>query len=194
MRMTTKLADMVAAILSAPGLARINFTVGRVSVSHADFARVAKAISKGLIPVVLNKGNADSGSYNPATDIFKIPDDDLTKPDVRAVIVHEAVHAINDLRGKRLVRIEDETAAYLAHFMYLRMFDPRFSGGEIPEADGSSNTDFVRLALQMARQLLDRFSVTESQVADLQDMIVLLPTYGNSRVKIIRHNGLKRRF
>lgn len=188
------LAKTVAGILQDPLMAKVmNFTVCRISVSYLDLCRVAQAILTSRITVKLNKG-LTSGGYDNVKDTFNAPDDDLTTPAARAVVVHEGVHAANDMAGKKLIRIDDETAGYVSHFIYLRVFDPRFSGGEMPAADGTPTNDMIRKLLGVANQIIGGFPVTSGQIDNIQSLIMLLPGYANARTMTIRHNGLKRRF
>jgi hypothetical protein len=186
------LKETVAGILTDPLLVRvINFTVCGISISYADLCGVAKAILNGGITVYA-KGNG-SGGYDNVRDTLRVPADELISPAAKAVVVHEAVHAVNDLNGRSLIRIADETAGYVAHFLYLRAFDPRFAGGALPASDGSDRTEMMRLLLLAADQLMLGKPLSVAQVSDIQDLIVKLRGYENSRHKVIHHDGLRKR-
>jgi hypothetical protein len=116
--------------LSDPNLLQIDFWVG--GVLHVDsygFEWVREMIYEDDIKVVegTNKDNAYYNSRkNRLTTQNVSPPPDLG---ARALLVHECVHAIVDVRGFKVTTLSNEVAAYLAQFTYHRLGDPNVTVG-----------------------------------------------------------------
>jgi len=116
-------------VLKSTSVQRIDFTLAGIRVDASGFQLVASSVFNGIaglgigVEVVeLRKGMA--AAYDPDRRVIKFPRADYgLNLDDRAVIVHECVHAMNDLRahivytpnGPKFPRVlEDEATAYLA--------------------------------------------------------------------------------
>jgi hypothetical protein len=108
--------------------AGLRLQVGSVKVTHANLMAVSQAIRDEQITVEVYSGITGDAEYRPDLDVIRIGSvatmsDILTgDPLSCSLLVHEAVHAANDIfmSGQSILRPENEAAAYLAQAYYLR--------------------------------------------------------------------------
>jgi len=85
-------------------------------------------------------GNTGLAVYNPQNDAGSsankiiIPRINLTTWKSRSVLLHECVHAIQDVKGLTLDRVRPEAAAYLAQNIYHRLATGRHVHDSSPTA------------------------------------------------------------
>ncbi|TQV72484.1 hypothetical protein [Denitrobaculum tricleocarpae] len=99
----------------------VNFTLGPLQVTTALLADVGKAVAAGKIKVVIDPTISHDAIYNAKSNQLQLKRN-VAAPGLleRALIVHEATHAINDMRKLgRTPNIDDEAAAYIAQALYL---------------------------------------------------------------------------
>ncbi len=99
----------------------VNFTLGPIQVTAALLADVGKAVAAGKIKVVIDPTISHDAIYNAKSNQLQLKRN-VSAPGLleRALIVHEATHAINDMRKLgRTPNIDDEAAAYIAQALYL---------------------------------------------------------------------------
>jgi hypothetical protein len=162
----------IVPILLEPGLARINFKLGNISVVGTNFARVAEAIKTGRIKCwteaespfqasnALANGMTINAQYQETPNAMVVQSEDFgTNPGEDRTIVHEAVHAALDLDaplGKKTqtLSIDDEAAAVIAVAFYIRICNKQI-GGFLMDADGPEKP---------ALELVDRLIKTKGPV------------------------------
>ncbi|TCH99870.1 hypothetical protein EJV46_04180 [Roseococcus sp. SYP-B2431] len=118
----------VLAALNDPTLQRLKFSIGQTMIGPDGFRDVHGAIANDRIAVVPSGSqNQDIAFYNMKTNAIEVPrkNPPLNLSD-RAQLVHECVHAMNDLHMVNEVTLVEEAAAYLAQlsFMTLNMPPP----------------------------------------------------------------------
>jgi len=115
--------NAVLATLRDPAIKRMGFGVGSVLIFPFDYERVAKAIEGNKISVRVDpKGSAHMALYDYASDRFKIPPGG-SNPDL---LVHEATHAIFDIRKIATGTGVSEGMAYIAQALFQRIkFGPQ---------------------------------------------------------------------
>jgi hypothetical protein len=117
--------DDVLALLADPDLWRINFTVADIPVNAQEFRNVSDYFKNEDIKVIpgktdglaiydreFNRLEADPASSSPLDDSD------------RALILHESVHAIVDIRGLQELSLEEEVAAYIAQLCFMQIKSP----------------------------------------------------------------------
>jgi hypothetical protein len=112
----------VLAVLNAPILNKINFSVGMLRVNAAAFRIVARYIEAGDIEVVPGKdkiavydrrqNHIETPARNPPLDFTD-----------QAQLLHECVHAISDISGGGSA-LDDEVAGYLAQTIFSQISHP----------------------------------------------------------------------
>jgi hypothetical protein len=105
---------LVLATLRGWPTRRIDFSVGRIYIRASDYERVAKAIEADAIRVKADVGLSSKAYYNPATNRMTVNPEQPDEP----LIVHEATHAIFDLRAIPTIVEESEGIAYIAQALY----------------------------------------------------------------------------
>jgi hypothetical protein len=103
----------LAALRSWP-TRRIDFGVGNIYIRGSDYERVAKAIEGNGITVKADVQLSSKAYYNPWTNRMTVNPE---QPD-EALIVHEATHAIFDLRAIPTIVEQSEGLAYIAQALY----------------------------------------------------------------------------
>lgn len=135
-------------LLSAP-CQKVDFWCGGLHVNGAGLAVIAHALSaggtagKGIGISVEKLGDYAAAAYDYQRDAFLISTADWAKEDAfeRLAVVHEAIHALRDSFGKRLIyegrpfrprAATDEAAAYVGGCLY-NIYVQREAGGTAAE-------------------------------------------------------------
>jgi hypothetical protein len=139
------LKNTVLRILRTPGMEKIGFQLGALTVTGQKIALVAQAIDVGRIecrtvgeikvdgPISPGKGNVIEARYKEELDAMLFRDESYgTGPGENRTIVHEAVHAAFDLLAPRskfkTLAIEDESAAVLTEAIYIKVCNKPVGG------------------------------------------------------------------
>lgn len=110
----------VLAILRGAVAANLSFTLGRVGLRPGDLPAVASAIETGKITLIHRPTLGHMAIYDSQRNRMAIPFASLPPPDSQGLVVHEAVHAVMDMRKINLNSIESEIMAYVAQALFLR--------------------------------------------------------------------------
>lgn len=170
----------VADILSNyTALANIDFRLKTIEIKPGYFKLVADAIRKGKVKVIVDS-SLDGGTfyYDSGEDAFYLDDPGaVTRITAKALIVHEGVHAVNDMYGRSTIdAIDDEFAAYLAQAMYMienAAASPLFRPAEVGQAN-YYKTDTVYPFLPLAEQILESAgSITSGNVETYPEYLTL---------------------
>jgi hypothetical protein len=116
--------DDVLAVLRDLTLSAFKFSIGRTTVGPEGFREVHGAIANGRIKVTPG-ADQRAAFYNMRTNAVETPrrDPPLDVGD-RAQLIHECVHAVNDLRFVHEVTLIEEAAAYLAQMAFMTLSTP----------------------------------------------------------------------
>ena len=172
----------VLRVLRGGGLGHIRFIWNGATIDRAALQRIADLVDTGRISVcwdpLLSAGQA---AYESDGNTFFLSDPYASTPFAEAIIVHEAVHAVLDLRGKSMYVMESEAIAYLTQALY---FLPR-NGRHLT---GSK-------ALTVASEIADRMLYKNESLGlvaqgALIAAVFLTPIYHNDRGSTARYNGI----
>ena len=97
----------------------ISFKLRNARVSGSRFAAVAAKINSGDIQVVVVPGMVDRAKYVYERDTLQVgpsPEADL--------VIHEAMHAFQDIQRQEVQTIHAEACAYVAQCLYIALKDP----------------------------------------------------------------------
>jgi hypothetical protein len=107
--------DTVLSVLRGPGIASLNFGVGKFYIASSDYAQVADAIERGFITVRANPTFHNNALYHWGADHYIEVAPGITD---FALVVHECTHAIFDIGDYHSVVSESEGVAYIAQALY----------------------------------------------------------------------------
>lgn len=109
----------VLTILSSWPLNKIHFTYRSQALWKGSYTTISNAIIDNLIRVAIDPHLSTAGAYDSGTNVLYFRDLNFGSIERKALVVHEATHAILDRRGADLYIHESETAAYLAQAIYV---------------------------------------------------------------------------
>lgn len=105
----------VLAVLSDPVMKRMLFSTGTsLWIQPWDYEAIALAIQSGKITVKANLSFGTNAVYHGSTNVIEINPNSASD----GLIVHEATHAIIDMRKRTLTLAENEGASYIAQHLY----------------------------------------------------------------------------
>ena len=115
------LSNDVVGILRDEHCRSMDFFIAGLHVNGSGLGAVAKEIADGGIAVCAREGMSTPGRYRATRDELQVQSDladalkDATK---RALLVHEAIHALSDLRVSKMTDMQAEAAAFIAQALY----------------------------------------------------------------------------
>lgn len=199
-----------------------NFLVGTVKVMPMFLYDVGTALYDGRIQIEFQSQSQGSAQYEPDKDVIYFTSPIALMKDtlwVSSVIVHEGVHAANDMYYKSFkgsVQINDEIAAYVAQALYVRKsagygaqngsdgkrIKPSLTDPYIKEwSYGSEEQKLMRCAFELADKVLydkcyNLASECWTEYYELYKQIQVTPPYqGDSAItsRIVKYKGLKKK-
>ncbi len=184
----------VTAILRSDKVQRINFTVEGVRVDGSGFTAVADAVQRGAIQVYTNTQLNGMARYRyrvgpNRVNVLEVPFAGWPGHPQRALVVHEAVHAMNDWRGRSVNSLADESAAYIAQWIYL------IWGGSRPSMGSDEQAMVEMFAFSIAEGLRRGTPPDRRSLEQLRDAILAMPAYRNLNREGFReraYDGLSR--
>lgn len=118
----------VLSVLKGSHVTQIQFKYRSQTINWGWYWKVKQNIEEGKIQVRYDSvvSNFGLGVYNPdertmGGNSIILPSVDVTTWKLRSVILHECTHAVQDVQGTALDRIESEGAAYVAQNIYHRL-------------------------------------------------------------------------
>lgn len=157
-------------VLQDPLVKRMNFRVGRVSLSAPEYGKVVDHLQTGDITVAPARNGA---LYRPGPNTIELAGDSPLDVRVRRDIIHECTHALIDINAPGTTRLEGEVAAYLAEFTYLLMWNgtAAFTGDRSQEmADTRHSTRTLQSIMQFAYTYNLHVGGGVSKSVDLRDI------------------------
>lgn len=170
-------------VLSEPGVAGMSFKVGRFELRAGDLTDVARAIQSRRIRVVHRPAAGHMAYYNSWSNTLTISWDTLPPFGSRALIVHESVHAAEDIRLMRQTMAESEAFAYIAQALYMQqhgldignaVVSPGFT---VDAVNWVAWTGIFTRASAIAKQLASGADASGLDVGLLGASILTAPTY-----------------
>jgi len=173
--------------------------------SGALLAQVAQAINDRRIQVRIDQRLGPSqnalaalispaqlfAAYNNREDTFFLADGQVNTVAREALIVHEAVHALNDLRSSPQIVGDDESAAYVAQAMYL--LRSGMTAPAILALVGRTDIHIFSNAVNIALQVLRGRTPNRREWIQLVTAIGAHPAYRGRLHSVVSYNGLRRR-
>ena len=184
----------VSQLLRTTAVQQINFMFGAVIVSGSRMLELARAIENFEILVYQDTKckkvpSAFDGYYSGNDDVIYLGFTDLTSMDNRMVLVHECVHAINDIHGSAgLSQLDDECAGYVACAQYYRHSGnawPKRAKAATPLVDAIYDAAFG-----LADDYLDKVMNPIMGVETLRAAVLAHPIYAGVDTKKMTYNGL----
>jgi hypothetical protein len=179
-------------ILRDPVALGLVFKIGTMELKAGDLAAVATAITSGRITVIHRPCLGRMGVYwgEPRKHWWTRPRKRLLVPfaksppvGVRALMVHEAVHAAMDIARTPQTMQQAEALAYIAQALYLRRKGENLGATEVVPSFAEDPRNYVawkgifKLAARIAEDIDLGHDVTNLELAGLMASISIAPTY-----------------
>ncbi|MCI0429449.1 MAG: hypothetical protein L0210_02750 [Rhodospirillales bacterium] len=177
----------VLAVLEDPRLQNMRFSVGEITVSANEYRIVADYIREDDIRVISGKESVAyyDGRLNTIETQAGNPPLNLVD---RAQILHECTHAIVDINGWDVLRLNDEAAAYLAQLAYTWISGPWPIPRAIPPA-GTTPLNKLGIAVLQIVEKYDLHNakgfgarIGEWDIVGLRRAIRAVPAYAHVKV------------
>lgn len=119
----TPMADRMIRVLRSSAAQRIRFRLVGGSVDTGDFEQIAGAIRSNGIPLLYVPGglfgDPEAAFYAPPVNAIIVQSTAFgSTPKQEALLIHESVHAVNDLHGHPMSGTDDEVTGWVAQFLY----------------------------------------------------------------------------
>ncbi len=172
-------------ILRDPFASAMTFKVGSVELTPGDLLSVASMIDAGRITVIHRPCLGWMAQYRSGPNQLLVPFARTPDLGMRALMVHEAVHAAKDIDKTPLTMQESEALAYIAQGLYLRR-NRVDMGSYVPQPSFMVNPrNFVawsgifKFAARIADDIDQGNPVSDFDVAGLGLAITAAPTYAD---------------
>ncbi len=154
----------VITVLREPSVANLHFQAGTMELRRGDLTLVADAIEHGKIRLLHRPSLGHMAVYDPSRNRMAIPFDRLPPVGSRALIVHEAVHAVMDIRKVPQTMVEAESAAYIAQALYLKLHGLDMADSVVSPGFFANPRNFIawRLIFDRAAAIADTVATTVS--------------------------------
>jgi hypothetical protein len=172
-------------ILRDPFASTLSFKVGSVELTPGDLLSVAAMIDAGRITVHHRPCLGWMAEYRSGTNQLLIPFATMPHIGMRALMVHEAVHAAKDIDKTPLTMQESEALAYIAQALYLHRNGVDIGASVVQPSFMVNPRNFVawtgifKFAARIAEDLDLGNPVSNLDVAGLVLGISAAPTYEN---------------
>lgn len=160
-------------LLDVASTGAVNFELAGIAVSPLLLAEVGKLLREGKIKVAIDRSRSIS-VYNPDQDTLTFDSWDLSSPRSKAVVIHEATHAIYDLSPAKVRTIDAESAGYIAQVIYLRKNDPRFASAAKVSSDGTAEGNLKARAFAVGDSIIAGKGIRETDLKKLHQAIAPL--------------------
>ncbi|MEO7254013.1 MAG: peptidoglycan-binding domain-containing protein [Casimicrobium sp.] len=168
--------DAVINVLSGPFVSQIDFVYRGQAVNVGWFAMVKSRINAGHIKILYEPSIADTGLavYYPQNNrpthpnTIGMPNAKLVTWKQRSVLLHECVHASQDLRGLHLSVQIAEGAAFIAQNLYHRMA----TGKGVTDTSPTANAIHVEADKFAVKILAKNQSFSAAEILLLDNAIV----------------------
>lgn len=183
----------VASIFEDSKNSNINFSIIGISIRPSHFVEVGKAIRESRITLEIDPKLAQGDAvYFFKDNKMVLKSYDFNDLLLCALIIHEGVHAINDIKKRsKIATIDDEVAAFVAQALYIR-------GHGYPSSTGLRLTDNNKkkdAIFENAFVIADLISARRSfwrEWIDLRAAIKAVPDYAGSLATPRAYKGIKK--
>jgi hypothetical protein len=161
------------------------FRAGPLELKASDLAAVANAIESGHITIIHRPCMGHMAEYRGKTNQLLVPFSGMPPLNMRALMVHEAVHAAMDVRRTRQTMQQAEGLSYIAQALYLRRNGVSM-GTSVPQPAFAVNprnflawTGIFRFAASIAEAVDTGAPVNNLDLMGLGISISAAPTYAH---------------
>lgn len=169
----------------------LSFTWRHHTYGANDFLVVAGLMDQGkvLVGSVPNMASM-TATYFQELDFLALAPDIQIPPQhlfAEAVVMHELVHAINDVRGRPFKKLEDEKTAWLFWCYYARAYG--FNMSSLPRG---SNTAFLTAALDFYDKSAGGAAPAAAMTAErtFEAALIAMPEYRNIEREATKIDGI----
>jgi hypothetical protein len=186
------LSDDVVGILKDEHCRKMDFFIAGLQINGTGLGEVAKQIADSGIAVCGRDDLKTPGRYRATRDELQVQNDlagALTDETKRALLVHEAVHALSDMRSQKMNDMEAESAAFIAQALY----QLKYRGGK--KWTSKVPIFVAALGVVVAKQLNEKTGVTVAwdDYAELRKAIQADTNYGKKDLNASAgYNGIKK--
>lgn len=179
------LKENVIQVLESYEATLIHFSLFGVTVNGSGYKNVAKKIADNRASVVKSSrmGNNIEGFYYDGSDIFKFRHNQPNSRKWKSSVIHEATHALVDLKRIIISRVDSEVLAYTAQCIYLRRSNYDFS-------HAGRNPTILHPSLDLADSIIQGRGISPILVSNLQNAIKIHPQYIRYGSNLTTSNGI----
>ena len=189
-----RLTNAVAGILHGPGVGSVWVQVGRYGITPHSIRAVGNAIRDGRIKVYYDPHfvvvrDSFSAYYDGGYDAMFTGFCQLDTIGRKAVLVHEATHAANDMKTRSaMLHVDDEAAGYTAQAMYIRGLGTR---APIRLTSTNAITDAIyKASFDVADAIFGGRGQPATELEALRTAIRADPNYATSAGSSAGYNGI----
>lgn len=172
---TLGLMSTVSRIFRDPLNSNIKFHILSASIKPSDFTELASAIWDDRMFVEQDSKAKLDAEYHYGPNKLVVKNANITDVLSEALIIHEGVHAINDMKKRgALPAVDDEVAGYVAQALYVRGHGAK--KGQYITHPVTTKQDIFIAAFALAERILDKKSYWK-QIITLREKIYADPDY-----------------
>ena len=177
--------EVVQLLRNSHALRNANFRVGTAWMTPRRLQRVAEAIEQDRIQVMHGRPtNGGTAMYDFYQNHIVTSSQNMSEPGTRGLMIHECVHAANDMEAYTISRLDDESCAFLTQMVYLR--DNSQTYRDMPYSRNRLFGAFARAADTLRRSR----PLSAEQVTMVRRAILNTSLYKNIRGQRTPYNGL----
>ena len=169
----------VIQVLRSTQLSLVSFELNGTNIHFHDYFEASKFFSDRKILVYHQPGKGNSAEYfhknsPPLRGYMLIGFREASNALQRSVVVHEATHALLDLRGNHMTVADSEALGYMAQSMYYY----GVTGQDFVASEVGPSAAALTQAVNIARRIRSTGStrITASEESSLMEQIKALPT------------------
>jgi hypothetical protein len=182
-------ATIIAVLGGAEMKAVRPFTIKGQLIAYNHYSLVATHIQKGDIKIKHFPDEPETAYYEPGTDTFYVDGNGVIDCHRKALIVHEATHAINDIAFINMDIATSEALSYVAQAQYMRANSGKGSTRQL-HGDTDEQDKVFELAWSIATTLAINKTPSEAEYDALRAAINLAPKYLGTGADPTNFNGV----
>ncbi len=177
---------MVANILTGPEAQKIrSFTFGGKHFGAGAFYNIRSLIEGGFIKVIYESERNGSAEYEYATNTLFVGFPQAFDLGQKALVAHEAVHAVYDLVKMKMSVADNESIAYIVQCQFAR------AGGLVDRLTSSTRQrdKVFEVAWDIAGRVLQGYSPTADECNKMREAVSQHPFYSANASSMIKSDG-----
>jgi len=187
-----KAKTAVMAVLMLPSIFQMkSFKINAHEFKPADLAALVPQIAMDKIHVKFENSMSGHAEYDTGTNTFHVGFTEVTSVTRKALVVHEATHALCDFQNKSTMDIgESESMAYVSQCQLGRLLktdpDPNVRLFDTP----ADKDKVFEVGWAIAGTLLGGGLAGAADVARMRDAVNIHPNYKNKVGQNAKYNGV----